>query len=222
MLKYDEFVQIVNENAFYTPFTNYIGSIEGQDYSGDPDTDPRLWRTRAAQEKKLACGYYFNGKPGFIAPRYFSIFLDAFRPRLTMEERYLAGKLGRYEWDLWSIINKSDRPLSWSDFWQRMNIKDKAERRKLEAALVQLQMTFDVTISGDIDFASKKTGEVYTQCLGYVQVDNWIPAEWIKMNPRMEHEEALELIYKQAEKISNSGEAQKAFHKSLKLYKSFY
>jgi len=41
------------------------------------------------------------------------------------------------------------------------------------------------------------------------------------MNPRMEHEEALEIIYLQAEKISNAGDAKKAFNKSLKSYKFF-
>jgi len=42
----------------------------------------------------------------------------------------------------------------------------------------------------------------------------------MEINPRMEHEEALEAIYRQSDKISGV-KARKAFEKSLKLYKSF-
>jgi hypothetical protein len=77
---------------------------------------------------------------------------------------------------------------------------------------------FYVAISGGVNDVSKSTGEVYAQLLGYDRIDHCIPAEWMNMNPRMEHKEALEIIYCQAEKISNKGEAQKAFKDSLKLY----
>jgi len=221
MLNYDEFIERVNEAGFCTPFANYIGSdADEQSYSGDPDTDPRVWRTRATQEKKLACGYYFNGKPGYVAPYYASIFVDAFRPRMTMEERYESGKLNHCEWLIWTILIGARRPLGWHEIWQYAGIKTKDERRLLEAALKRLQMSFDVTISGEIDMTSK-TGEVYAQCIGYELFDTWVPAEWMKMNPRMEHKEALEIIFRQAEKISNFGEAQKAFRQSLKIHECF-
>lgn len=220
-LKYDEFIEKVNEAGFLTPFTNYLGpDADGQEYTGDPDTDPRIWRTRAAQEKKLACGYFFNGKPGYIAPRFFSIFVDAFRPRMTMEERYESGKLGQYEWEIWNLLKKVNRTLGWHEFWQMIGVTAKDDRRALEADLVRLQMTLDVTISGTADILYK-TGEVYTKCIGYNKVDNWVPAEWMEMNPRIDHEEALEIICRQAEKISSTGEARKAFVRTLKLYKNF-
>lgn len=217
MLEYDCFIEKVNEAGFYTPFINYLNpDTKGNEYNSDIE---RGWRIRATQEKKLACGYFFNGKPGYIAPRYFSIFIDAFRPNITIEEMYESGKLGRYERDIWNLLNQYDKPLSWSDFWKKLNVKDKVERRKLESALFQLQMMFYVAINGGINDVSKSTGEIYAQFLGYDKIDNWVPVEWMEMNPRMGHEEALEIIYCQAEKISKSGEAQKAFKESYKLYK---
>jgi len=177
-----------------------------------------MWRMRATQEKKLACGYFFNGKPGYIAPRYFSIFIDAFKPLTTIEERYEAGKLSKHERNIWNLLNQHNRPLSVSDFKNKLKIKGIVEQRKLEAALYQLQTSFDIAICGGVDSLSKQ-GEVLGQILGYDKIANCVPAEWMKLNPLMKHEEALEIIYRQAEKISNRGEALKAFKKSLKLHK---
>lgn len=221
MLKYDEFIERVNEAGFWNPFTNYInpeifnfGTERGQAYSGDPETDTEQWKTRAAREKKLAYGFFFDGKPGgYIAPRFYSIFIDAFRPRESIEKRYESGKLVKYERDIWNLLNQQNAPLTWDNIRKNLGLrpsKHKEEIRKLEFAFKQLQITFDTTVDGT-------TGH-----MGCDKVDNWVPSQWMEMNPRMEHEEALEVIYLQAEKISNAGESKKAFSKSLKLYKSFY
>ena len=225
MLKYNDFIQQVDEAGFLTPFTNYIDpeifkfpydgqNMMGQAYSNNADTDPELWKMRVSQDKVLAYGYFFNGKPnGYIAPRFYSIFVDAFRPHLTMAERYNTGKLGKYEYDAWNFINQQNKPLSWTDIRRGLNLepaaKHKTEVNRLDTALRNLQMTFDTTIDGTVGH------------LGCTKVDDWIPIEWWEMNPRMEHEEALEIIYRQAEKISTLGDAKKAFAKSLRLYKSY-
>jgi hypothetical protein len=223
MLLYDDFIKHVNEAGFWTPFTNYIdqeiftfaydgNNPKGQNYTNDPDTDPELWKTRAAQEKKLAYGYFFNGKPGgYIAPNFYSIFIDAFRPRMTIEERYEAGKLGEYEYNIWNLLSQHATPQSWTDLRRKLGlepaVKYKTAVSRLDKALKNLQMTFDITVDGTVGH------------LGCDKVDNWIPSAWLEMNPRMEQQEALKYIYRQAEKISNPDDAKKAFAKSLKLYK---
>ena len=219
MLKYNEFVEKVNDAGFWTPYTNYIDqdifrfawgdNVDGQTYTNDPETDPKKWITRVVKEKKFAYGYFFNGKPdGYIAPRFVSVFVDAFRPRMTVEERYNAGKISAYEKKVWDLLTEHGGSLDWSDLRKLMGfapaVQYKTEIRKLESALKNLQMTFDLVSRG-----------------GWVcdKLDNWIPSEWMEMNPRLEHEEALEIIYRQAEIITNAGDAKKAFVKSLKLYK---
>lgn len=224
MLTYDNFIEQVNNAGFWTPFTYYISpeiftyahgghNITGQAYTDNPDTDTELWKIRAPAEKKLAYGFYFNGKRGYIAPRFYSIFIDAFRPRMTIAERCETGKLGEYEKAIWDLLISSGKPLSWSDIRKNVGLepasKYNTELRQLESALKSLQMTFDITIDGTVGY------------LGCTTVDGWIPQEWLDMNPRMEQKEALEAIYRQAEKISITGNARKAFAKSLKLYKSF-
>jgi len=214
MLSYDLFVKKVEEAGFYTPFVNYIKPInEGKDLSSDTE---RMWRIRVTKERKLACGYFFNGKPGYIAPRYFSIFIDAFRPLATIEERYEAGKLNTYERDIWDLLSQHNKPLSISDLKNKLCVKGRDEQRMLETSLYNLQTSFDVAICGGVDSLTK-SGEFMGQILGYDKIDNCVPVEWMKLNPRMSSDEALEIIYQQAEKISIAGNARKAFNKSLKL-----
>ena len=160
MIKYDEFVERVNDAGFLTPFTNYIdpeiftwGRKNSQAYSGNLETDPEQWKTRSARERKLAYGCFFNGRAGgYISPRFYSIFIDAFNPRITPEERYESGKLGKYEKIVWDLLNQHGTPLSWSDFRQKAGLspanKYKQEINQLDSALKQLQVTFDVTICG--------------------------------------------------------------------------
>lgn len=216
-MDYDSFVEKVNEMGFYTPFVNYI------DLKLNGDVE-RGWRMRATKEKKLACGYFFNGKPGYIAPHFFSIFIDAFRARITMEERNAGGKLSKYEKAIWDLLCENNKPLGWHEIRNKLGFKsvekNKIEVRKVESALKDLQMTFDVCICGGIDLAHSRTGDNYTTVLGYGIFDKWVPMEWMKINPRMEHEDALEIIYRQAERISTGGNAKKAFVKSLKLFKT--
>jgi hypothetical protein len=216
MPEYDCFIEKVNEAGFYTPFVNYIDSELNSDIE-------RGWRIRATQEKKLACGYFFTGKPGYIAPHYFSIFIDAFRPCIAMEERYADGKLGKYEKAIWDLLCQNNKPLGWHEIRNNLGFKsleeNKVEAGKAESALKNLQMTLDVCICGGIDLTHSQTGDVYTTVLGYGTVDDWVPTEWMEINPRMEREKALAIIYHQAEKISTPGNAKKAFTKSLKLIK---
>ena len=221
-LTYDEFIEMVNEWGFSTPYDG-LGYADGQSFSGDPDTDPWIWKDRVTQEKKLAYGAFFNGKKGYIGPRFYSIFIDAFRPRKTVEERYESGNLGQYKWKFWNLLTSEDRALGTHEYRALIGVTAKDGRSALDNAVVKLQMTFDVTAVGNADMLDKN-GKPYNQSVAYDKVDKWVPQEWLNMNPRMEHEEALEAIYRQVEKNTNAvtaEEAKEAFKKSLKLYKSF-
>ena len=101
-----------------------------------------------------------------------------------------------------------------------IGVTAKDGRSALDTAVVRLQMTFDVATIGNIDMQDKE-GKTYNQSVAYDKVENWVLQEWLEINPRVGQDEALEKIYLQAEKISRTGQARKAFEKSLKLYKGF-
>ena len=221
-MTFDDFVKKVEELGFLGPFTINIVP-ENQVWCGDPELDPWFWKERAAQDKRLAHGAFYGGKKGYIAPRFYSIFRDAFHPRSTMEERYSAGKLSQYEWDFWNLLKKEGRGLGTHEFRSMLGVTAKNGRSALDGAVQRLQMTMDIATVGNVDMLDKD-GKAYNSSVAYDIAEISVPPEWLTMNPPMEHAEALEAIYRQAEKTAKpeeKGNVRAYFDKALRLYKRY-
>ncbi|AIQ65371.1 hypothetical protein PSTEL_21850 [Paenibacillus stellifer] len=228
---YHDFVERVTELGFLFPPDKTLKGFptindfvpESQWWTNDPELDPWLWKDRVAEEKKLAYGTFFNGKKGFIAQPFYSIFIDAFRPQSSMEERWQSGKLGAYERKFWNLLTSENRPIGTHEYRKMLDNEDKSAKSALDTAVVQLQMTFDVTIAGNVDMLDKN-GNPYNKAVAFDTVENWVPKEWLSMNPRMNHQEALEKLYTRTERIGQSvdmKQIKKMFAKSLKAYQRF-
>ncbi len=228
--EYEDFVEKVCELGFLMPKDKDIKGFpvledfvpESQWWTNNPDIDPWLWKDRAATEKRLAYGAFFNGKKGYIAPEFYSVFMDAFRPKVSMAERYEAGKLGLYEWKFWCLLTNENRPIGTHEYRRMIDTGEKG-KNALDAAVIRLQTTFDITIAGNMDMLDKD-GHPYNKAVIYDMADNWIPPLWQSINPPMSHYEAVESIYKRLICVSkglDTAQAEKLFHKSQKLYASY-
>ncbi|SHL45063.1 hypothetical protein SAMN02745136_04931 [Anaerocolumna jejuensis DSM 15929] len=228
--EYEDFVEKVCELGFLMPKDKDIKGFpvledfvpESQWWTNNPDIDPWLWKDRAATEKRLAYGAFFNGKKGYIAPGFYSVFMDAFRPKVSMEERYEAGKLGLYEWKFWCLLTNEKRPIGTHEYRRMIDTGEKG-KNALDAAVIRLQTTFDITIAGNMDMLDKE-GHPYNKAVVYDMTDNWIPPMWLSVNPPMSHYEAVESIYKRLIDVSkglDTAQSEKLFHKSQKLYASY-
>ena len=230
MLKYERFVELVNELGFmsmndvvagFPKIGDYI--VEGQYWSDNPELDPWIWKDRVAAEKKLLYGSYFNSKKGVISPRFYSIFYCAFHPNITVEERYKAGKLNKQEWDVWNLLNKEGRALGTHEIRKLLGVTPKSGASSVDTALVNLQLSFDIVISGNTDMLDKEN-KPYNKSVQYDLVERWVPDDWYQPNLIMSQQEALEKIYERAFQISNSldlDQVKKIFNKQIKLLKRF-
>lgn len=148
--------------------------------------------------------------------------MDAFRPKVSMEERYEAGKLGLYEWKFWSLLTNEKRPIGTHEY-RRMIATGEKGINALDAAVIRLQTTFDIAIAGNMDMLDKD-GHPYNKAVVYDMADNWVPSLWLSINPPLSHYEAVESIYKRLIDVSkglDTAQAEKLFHKSQKLYASY-
>lgn len=104
---------------------------------------------------------------GYIAPDFYSVFLDAFHPRLSMEERYEAGKLGTYEWKFWSLLTKENRPIGTHEYRRMIETGDKGKSaldaavEKINQRLLEVSRGLHTTQIKKLFYRSKKLYDCY-------------------------------------------------------------
>ncbi|MDL2233402.1 hypothetical protein LJC63_07465 [Ruminococcaceae bacterium OttesenSCG-928-L11] len=167
-------------------------TTEEQWHTDTPETDPWQWKNRAAVEKKLAFGCLLNGQKGFIARDLYSSFYVARRPRYTLRERFEEGTLGRLPLDMYELFQPGVE-LGTFEIRQRLNVSAKNGGAKADAAIVQLQKEFYITVCGTKRKRNKNGEEYGWGANSYCRVEDWNP-EWLTGAEEMEREEAVETI----------------------------
>jgi len=157
------------------------------------DTDPWLWKDRAAQEKSLAYGCILGGHKGFVTQRMYPLFYAAFHPAQSMPERWSAGTLNQTVWRLWQLYEEKGT-LNISQVRQTMGVNRKRGGSALDAAIVQLQREYFITVDGTDRKISAK-GEFYGWPVNrYSRVGDWAPSGWLEGFSDWSAAEARELI----------------------------
>lgn len=123
-----------------------------KDHTGDPDTDPWIWRIRALEDY----GKVFFGKSGWISRDWYPVFLAARRRGRTLDEMYGEGLIGRLERDIYRMVAQAGvMPL------HRIKAAAGCDKpSRIDAALTRLQAGLFLTICGETRKVSR-TGEPY-------------------------------------------------------------
>lgn len=198
--KYMDFVDMVDELGFLAlsnilPGFPSLSELTKKEiwHTGDADTDPWCWKDRAAEEKRLAFGCILGGHKGFVSASIYSLFFKAFRPYEHMEERRAAGQINQTVWQLWQLFEEKTL-LDTGDIRQEMGVTKKKGGSKVDNAIQVLQQSYYITVAGN-----RRKLDKYGQPYGwpanvYDTVENWVPKEWIELNPDLSPEEARDRI----------------------------
>ncbi|NLA88134.1 MAG: hypothetical protein GX847_12830, partial [Clostridiales bacterium] len=117
-------------------------------HTGDPETDPWLWRDRAAIEKRLAFGNILGGKKGFISRALYPLFYSACRPDGSMEDRWHWGQVKKTVYDVYRLFEEGD-VLDTGEIRRRMNVRKSEGASSVDSAVVMLQKEFYITVCGN-------------------------------------------------------------------------
>ena len=133
------------------------------------DTDPWVWKNRAAHERKLAYGCILNGFKGFVAPRLYPAFYAAFH-RDEPQDAWEDGVMDACTWRLWQLFD--DQPLISTADTRRLKPEFKVGR--IDNSLVKLQQRYDVTLCG-VTRKTNRMGEPYGWSINtYRRVQDWL------------------------------------------------
>ena len=114
-------------------------------HTGDPETDPWIWRIRALEDRTLASGKVFFHKAGWISREWYPVFLAARRRGKGLEELYADGLVGRLDREIYRTVTAEGlMPLH---TLRKMVSWDKPSQ--FEAALNRLQAGLFLTMAGE-------------------------------------------------------------------------
>jgi hypothetical protein len=147
-------------------------------HTGDRETDPWVWKDRAAEEKKLAYGCILGGNKGFVTRRCYPAFYAASRPSLAMQDRWLAGEISQTIWQLWQLYQRKSL-LTTGEIRKEMGVSAKSGAGRVDSALVQLQKEYYLTVAGSrrkVSMAGKEFGWPNNVM---DTVTHWAPEDWL-------------------------------------------
>ena len=128
-------------------------------HTGDPDTDPWVWRMRVLDERRdIAYAKVFFRKSGYITKEWYPYFLAARRENQSFEEAYAAGQVSHFAKRIYEAVS-ANSSLPSHDI-KRIAGFSKEENSAFDRALTDLQMKLYLTMCGE-QLKLSKTGEEY-------------------------------------------------------------
>ena len=145
---YEGFIAQVDELGFL-PLSHLMEGLpsisdfvdRSQWHTGDEQTDPWLWKDRAAAEKRLAYGCILNGHKGFVAGRLYGWFYAAYHPIDPMPERWAAGLVSQPVWRLWQLFERKT-------LLNTAEVRAEMGGSRVDASLKELQRQYFLTVAG--------------------------------------------------------------------------
>lgn len=150
---YEEACQLVNQWGII-PLSGFIPSHPSLDAVTRPQawhtgaiTDPWLWRDRFAIDGMAAYGRFIGGKPLLVSREIFPLLYDLLHPSEPIEDRYHAGILAKSTVRIYDLIRENDG-IDVKTLRKLANMQEKSAKNTFDHALIDLQSTADVVISG--------------------------------------------------------------------------
>lgn len=195
---YEEAVQVIEEVGFLPlaplvqnfPALNTITAPES--WHSDTEYDPWSWRTRFAVEGVAGYGKFMKKKSILISLTLLPYFKAVLGSYETVEERYQKGNVSREALTLYRIISEKG-VIDTRELRTLAGLRDKEHKKVFDNALLELQGTMDIVISGikeKINPEGEKNGWSSTSFETY---DSWASRNKIEAMA-VEKEEAREYL----------------------------
>jgi hypothetical protein len=137
------------------------------------DTDPWHWQDRFASEGITAYGRFIGSRPILIAREVFPLLKCLLASSQTVQERYAAALLARSTVRIYEII-RQNRGIEVRALRKLAGMQGKADKNAFDHALIDLQNTADIVISGWPRTAMTRAAKV----AGTAPVTCWPTTGW--------------------------------------------
>lgn len=115
-------------------------------HTGDK-SDPWLWRVRFPAEGTAAYGKFFKNKGILLSRKVYPLVKPILGGEQSLSRRYEAGTVSRAAMQLYAII-EAEEGIDTRCLRAKANMQEKEQKRAFEQALLELQGSMDIVISG--------------------------------------------------------------------------
>ncbi|MFL5665260.1 MAG: hypothetical protein ACJ8BW_28530 [Ktedonobacteraceae bacterium] len=143
-------------------------------------TDPWHWRDRFASEGIAAYGRFIGSRPILIAREVFPLVKCLLASLQTVQERYAAGLLARSTVQIYQII-QDNQGIEVRALRKLAGMQEKAGKHAFDHALIDLQNTADIVISGMAEYRNDQGNTSGWNGTCYMLAERWMEEHGIKI-----------------------------------------
>jgi hypothetical protein len=176
---YEEAIKVIEEIGILPlapllpdyPSLNSITSPES--WHSDTEFDPWIWRTQFSTDGVAGYGKFIKKKSILVSRQLLPYVKKVLGTDESVEERYFNGNISKEVLNLYKIISEQEG-IDTRALRAKAGLKEKDQKKLFENALVELQGTMDIVISGiqeKMNAAGEKNGWSSTAFETY---DSWV------------------------------------------------
>lgn len=118
-----------------------------ESWHSETEFDPWIWRTKFSVDGVAGYGKFIKKKSVLVSREILPFVKKVLGYDESVEERYFSGQVSKEAFNLYTIISQTDR-IDTRLLRAKSGLKDKKDKKVFENALLELQGTFDIVISG--------------------------------------------------------------------------
>lgn len=135
--------------------------------------DPWLWRDRFAGEGVAAYGRFMAKKPILADAALFPLLQAALQPAKGLRSRYADGLVSKDMLRIYDIV-EGHEGVDVRELRRSSGLQDKESKKRFDAALIELQSTGDIVISGISDRLNDKGVKSGWNSTCYMLATQWM------------------------------------------------
>lgn len=168
-----EYLGILPLSGFIPGHPSLESLTEPAAWHTSAETDPWRWRVRFADEGIAAYGRFLGSRPLLIARDVFPLVKSLLASPQPVQERYAAGLLARATVQIYEIIKQ--RPgIEVRVLRKQAGMQDKADKLAFDHALIALQNSAEIVISGAAENRSEQGNLSGWNGTCYMLADRWM------------------------------------------------
>jgi uncharacterized small protein (DUF1192 family) len=150
---YEEAVKVIEEIGLLPlspliPDFPSLNSITSQDsWHSETEFDPWIWRTKFSTDGVAGYGKFIKKKSVLVSRTLLPYVKKVLGFNESIEERYFNGKVSKEAFNLYKIISLEEG-IDTRSLRTKADLKEKDKKKIFENALLELQGTMDIVISG--------------------------------------------------------------------------